>query len=66
MGSLALVVLAAFPFIGALALAFVGQRSFARRYHRARQKTAAMTEAADAQHERTAATVARLGQPKTR
>ncbi|HEY1425187.1 MAG TPA: hypothetical protein VGF50_00820 [Caulobacteraceae bacterium] len=61
MRSLALVLLAAFPFLGAMALAWIlpGQ-SFARRYSRARQKTAAMTAVSDTQRERNAESATRL------
>lgn len=61
MRSLALVALAAFPFLGVVLLAWVwpGQ-SFASRYGRARQRTAAMAKAADIQLERNEAPIARL------
>ena len=61
MRSLALVLLAVFPFLGVAALWILPSRSFARRYTRARQKTAAMTVVADAQRERTAQSARRLG-----
>jgi hypothetical protein len=61
MQSLALVLLAAFPFLGALLFVLIkpGQ-SFARRYSRARKNTAAMTAAADLQRQRNQDTAARL------
>jgi hypothetical protein len=63
----ALLILASFPFVGALVLGWLGQsRSWAARYRRARERTAALADEVDEMTERLEAADARLQESQRR